>query len=86
MTIFYGEICVPMVLFNKPLLPVYPSIIWGTTLDVCDILSDTIDLPELKIGDWLYFENVGAYTICCSSEFNSFPTPDIYSIIKEEDW
>lgn len=27
---------------------------------------------ELRVGDWLGFNNMGAYTICAASQFNGF--------------
>jgi len=29
-------------------------------------------LPELAVGDWLYFEEMGAYTSVAASHFNGF--------------
>jgi ornithine decarboxylase len=30
-------------------------------------------LPEgLGVGDWLAFDNMGAYTVCAASRFNGF--------------
>ena len=30
-------------------------------------------LPEtLQVGDWLAFDNMGAYTVCAASQFNGF--------------
>jgi ornithine decarboxylase len=30
-------------------------------------------LPEgLRVGDWLAFDNMGAYTVCAASQFNGF--------------
>jgi ornithine decarboxylase len=30
-------------------------------------------LPQgLRVGDWLAFDNMGAYTICAASQFNGF--------------
>jgi ornithine decarboxylase len=30
-------------------------------------------LPEgLGVGDWLAFDNMGAYTVCAASQFNGF--------------
>jgi ornithine decarboxylase len=29
-------------------------------------------LPEMTIGEWLYVEDFGAYTIAASTEFNGF--------------
>lgn len=34
-------------------------------------------MEELKVGDWLYFPLMGAYTSATASEFNGFPKPEI---------
>ena len=31
-------------------------------------------LPELAIGEWVYVEDFGAYTMAASSSFNGFNT------------
>jgi len=46
--------------------------IWGPTCDSMDCITKYCDLPELVIGDWLYFENMGAYTHAAATEFNGF--------------
>jgi ornithine decarboxylase len=53
----------------------YPSILFGPTCDSLDLIKENIILPELVIGDWLYVENFGAYTISASSEFNGIKKP-----------
>ena len=55
----------------------YNSTIWGPTCDSMDIISKEAELPELQCGDWLYFENMGAYTSSASSEFNGMKRPCI---------
>ena len=49
----------------------YSSIVWGQTGDSKDKVCETT-LPELSIGDWLYFDNMGAYTVSVASTFNGF--------------
>jgi ornithine decarboxylase len=47
--------------------------IWGPTCDGIDVITDRYFLPGvLNIGDWLYFENMGAYTKCSATKFNGF--------------
>ncbi|KAH8693716.1 ornithine decarboxylase [Talaromyces proteolyticus] len=47
--------------------------IWGPTCDGIDVISNRITLPGLvDVGDWLYFENMGAYTRCSATRFNGF--------------
>ena len=37
----------------------------------------------MEIGDWMYFENMGAYTLAAASTFNGFMRPRIHYIIGE---
>lgn len=47
--------------------------IWGPTCDGIDVISASCYLPGiLDIGDWLFFENMGAYTKCSATRFNGF--------------
>ncbi|CAG8565491.1 9828_t:CDS:2 [Ambispora gerdemannii] len=52
--------------------PKYTCSIWGPTCDSIDCITKNGTLPELLPGDWLYFQNMGAYTICAASQFNGF--------------
>ena len=54
------------------------SRIWGQTCSGKDLLGD-FNLPLLEVGDWLYFENMGAYTLCTSSRFNGFDPSPVYT-------
>ncbi|KAL4913442.1 pyridoxal-dependent decarboxylase [Aspergillus aurantiobrunneus] len=47
--------------------------IWGPTCDGIDVISQRSILPGLlDVGDWLYFEEMGAYTKCSATRFNGF--------------
>ncbi|KAI9930976.1 Ornithine decarboxylase [Aspergillus wentii] len=47
--------------------------IWGPTCDGIDVITQSIKLPGLlDVGDWLYFEEMGAYTKCSATRFNGF--------------
>ncbi|KAI0119288.1 pyridoxal-dependent decarboxylase [Daldinia grandis] len=47
--------------------------IWGPTCDGIDRITQSIRFPhELNVGDWLYFEDMGAYTKCSATKFNGF--------------
>ncbi len=35
-----------------------------------------MELPELDIGDWLLFPQMGAYTVAAASSFNGFAPPN----------
>lgn len=57
----------------------YASTIFGPTCDAIDVISRSVLLPKLCIGDWLYFNNMGAYTMAAASSFNGFtPTEKFY--------
>jgi len=42
-------------------------------------------LPQLEEGEWIVFEQMGAYTMAASSEFNGFQRPNIFYIVTEKD-
>ena len=39
---------------------------------------------QMAVGDWLYFENMGAYTHSAASTFNGFKKPIKYYIIHQQ--
>jgi ornithine decarboxylase len=53
----------------------------GPTCDSFDKISQSVSLPEnLIIGDYLYTENIGAYSIASSTKFNGFDGAKIIHI------
>ncbi|KAI1099610.1 pyridoxal-dependent decarboxylase [Jackrogersella minutella] len=47
--------------------------IWGPTCDGIDRITESTRFAhELDVGDWLYFEDMGAYTKCSATKFNGF--------------
>lgn len=78
----------------KPVLPrkpkpdetFYSTSIWGPTCDGLDRIVERCDLPDLHVGDWLFFENMGAYTVAASSTFNGFQRPNIYYVMSRPAW
>jgi hypothetical protein len=57
---------------------IYPAEIYGRTCDSGDCLGKDFMMPEMDEGDWLRFDNMGAYTTVTASEFNGFPKPELY--------
>lgn len=47
-----------------------PSIVFGPTCDGLDTVLRNVNLPELRIGDWMAFSRMGAYTIAGATDFN----------------
>jgi Diaminopimelate decarboxylase len=56
--------------------------VFGPTCDAFDTISVAEELPELEIGDYLYAENIGAYSIASSTYFNGFPPAKVVHINK----
>jgi len=55
--------------------------IFGPTCDSMDCIAKDIKLPELEVGEWLYFKNMGAYTVAAASPFNGFKShPTTYYV------
>lgn len=47
--------------------------VWGPTCDGIDRITESIRFDAvLDVGDWLYFEDMGAYTKCSATKFNGF--------------
>ncbi|GJN91961.1 hypothetical protein Rhopal_004989-T1 [Rhodotorula paludigena] len=62
--------------------------IWGPTCDSIDCVQSNASLPTqaLQVGDWLRWDNMGAYTICAASQFNGFRRSDVrYTIDSKGD-
>jgi ornithine decarboxylase len=61
----------------------FESSVWGPTCDSIDCVMSKVELPELHEGDWLYFENMGAYTRASASNFNGFVKAGVIYINKQ---
>jgi len=47
--------------------------VFGPTCDAIDTISLTEHLPDMDLGELVYSENIGAYSIASSTYFNGFP-------------
>jgi ornithine decarboxylase len=70
----------PIPLRRKEKAPAHKCKIFGPTCDSMDVVAAELELPELSVGDWLYFENMGAYTTASASRFNGFKTSSFYYV------
>lgn len=64
----------------------YPSSLCGPSLDDLDQVVERCLLPELSVGDWLLFSNMGAYSLeesICLSDSHQLP---IYYTVSTSDW
>jgi len=64
---------------------VFPCSVYGPTCDGLDKLADGTMLPELNVGDWVFFANSGAYTFAAASHFNGFKPPERIYISMSDD-
>ncbi|XP_017331661.1 ornithine decarboxylase isoform X1 [Ictalurus punctatus] len=86
-TIFGYEYPIPIVHKKpKPDERMYPSSVWGHTCNGVDRIVELCTLPDRQVGDWLLFENMGAYTVAVSSTFNGFQKPDIHYVMSRSAW
>lgn len=56
------------------------SAVFGPTCDAFDTITLSAELPDLEIGDLVYSENIGAYSIASSTYFNGFPPAKVVHI------
>ncbi|XP_060709420.1 ornithine decarboxylase [Hemiscyllium ocellatum] len=64
----------------------YLTSIWGPTCDGLDRIVERCSMPELQVGDWMVFENMGAYTVAAASTFNGFQRPQIFYVMSRPMW
>jgi ornithine decarboxylase len=60
--------------------PTQSSIVVGPTCDALDKISIDEQLPDLKMKDLVYAENMGAYTNASATKFNGFLPAKILNI------
>jgi ornithine decarboxylase len=56
------------------------SAVFGPTCDSFDTITLSAELPDLEIGDLVFSENIGAYSIASSTYFNGFPPAKVVDI------
>jgi ornithine decarboxylase len=54
--------------------------VFGQTCDGLDVISQSEELPSLEIDDWVYSENIGAYSNASATYFNGFPPAKVVHI------
>jgi len=60
----------------------FPCTIFGPTCDSMDCIGKDIQMPELEVDEWLYFKNMGAYTVAAASAFNGFRSHPIMYYVQ----
>jgi ornithine decarboxylase len=54
--------------------------VFGPTCDALDTISLAEQLPDMDLGDYVYSENIGAYSAASSTSFNGFPPAKVVHI------
>jgi ornithine decarboxylase len=54
--------------------------VFGPTCDALDTISLAEQLPDLELGDYLYSEDIGAYSAASSTHFNGFPPAKVVHV------
>lgn len=62
------------------------STLWGPTCDSMDKIASDVQLPNIEVGDWIIFKDMGAYTLPVASPFNGFPVPRVTAYITADLW
>jgi len=57
-----------------------PSAVFGPTCDALDTIGLAEPLPDLQLDDYLYSENIGAYSAASSTWFNGFPPAKVVHV------
>ncbi|HSW38301.1 MAG TPA: type III PLP-dependent enzyme, partial [Acidobacteriota bacterium] len=61
------------------------SAVFGPTCDALDTISQAEELPDLKLGDLVYSDNIGAYSHASSTWFNGFPPASVVHVNLQEE-
>ncbi|XP_028937100.1 antizyme inhibitor 2 isoform X2 [Ornithorhynchus anatinus] len=72
-SVLFDNTCPAPVLQKEPHpgQPLYSSSLWGPACDGPEPIAEGLRLPDLQVGDWLTFENMGAYTAGPASPFSA---------------
>lgn len=63
--------------------PKYLSTVYGPTCDSLDTVLREYPMPELQVDNFIWWENMGAYTSCAASSFNGCPVAKTVYVYRE---
>jgi len=63
-----------------------PCSIWGSTLDSLDCIVEECLLPDMIVGEWIIFHNMGDYSMVSATTFNGTPKPKRYYRLSTPEW
>lgn len=87
-SVLFDNTCPTPTLQKKPSAdqPLYNSSLWGPAVDGCDCVAEGLWLPQLHIGDWLVFDNMGAYTMDTKSLLEGTPAYRVTYAMSRVAW
>lgn len=56
------------------------------TCDSTDVVCTDIEMELMKIGDVMYFANMGAYSLSLRTPFNGLQLTNVLHFIRLNDW
>ena len=59
------------------------SVIWGPTCDSYDCVRKNFQMPEMFVGEWMCFKDMGSYSLAAASHFNGMPLPRIKVFVSD---
>lgn len=62
--------------------PLMRTTMWGPTCDSIDVVVKGLPFPDANVGEWIYFEHMGAYTSAAASSFNGFAPPAPFYVLN----
>ncbi|NXY54135.1 AZIN2 inhibitor, partial [Callaeas wilsoni] len=78
--------CITSVTAPCPEHPWHSSSLRGPPGHAEDRIADGLELPQLHVGDWLVFGNMGAYSITTSSLLTGGPQPQVTYAMSRMAW
>lgn len=84
--LLYDHACVTPIPVKGADGPLLKSSIWGPTCDSLDKVAEDVLLPLLGVNDWILFEDMGAYTLAASSQFNGFGLTPVHHVANIDTW
>ncbi|XP_055596419.1 ornithine decarboxylase 1-like [Uranotaenia lowii] len=64
----------------------FSSTLWGPTCDSMDVIMTGARMEEVQIGDFLLFDDMGAYGTTLATKFNGFSMPKELPYISRSVW
>ncbi|XP_038106150.1 antizyme inhibitor 2-like [Culex quinquefasciatus] len=64
----------------------FSTTLWGPTCDSTDLILSGMAMEELQIGDFLVFDDMGAYGTVLATNFNGFAKPKVMVYISRRSW